>query len=70
GALRTLGGKDGVYRLVGDHLAWTPVKTGTSDINDVQILSGLKAGDRVADRVVAPSDAEMKSGLRVRPVFG
>lgn len=69
-ALRTLGGADGVYKLVGDHLQWTPVKTGMSDINDVQILSGLKPGDRVADRVVSPSDAEMKSGMRVRPVFG
>lgn len=69
-ALRTLSGKDGVYKLVGDHLEWTPVQTGVSDINDVQILSGLKEGDRVADRVVSPSDAEMKSGMRVRPVFG
>lgn len=70
GALRTLGGMEGVYKLVGDHLVWTPVETGVSDINDVQILSGLKEGDRVADRVVSPSDAEMKSGMRVRPVFG
>lgn len=69
-ALRTLGGQEGVYKLQGDHLAWTPVKTGVSDINDVQILSGLKAGDRVADRVVSPSDAEMKNGMTVQPVFG
>ncbi|HEX7359228.1 MAG TPA: efflux RND transporter periplasmic adaptor subunit [Bryobacteraceae bacterium] len=69
-ALRTLNGRQGVYKLVGDHLSWTPVKAGVSDINDVQILSGLQSGDRVADRVVSPSDAEMKNGMRVRPVFG
>jgi HlyD family secretion protein len=68
-ALRTLNGADGVYKLVQDHILWTPVKTGVSDINNVQILSGLETGDRVADRVVAPSDAEMRSGMRVRPVF-
>jgi RND family efflux transporter MFP subunit len=69
-ALRTRNGGDGVYKLVGDHITWIPVKTGVSDINNVQILSGLKEKDRVADRVVSPSDAEMKSGMRVRPVFG
>jgi HlyD family secretion protein len=65
-ALRTIRGSTGVYKLQGDSLAWTPVKTGISDINNVQILSGLQSGDRVADRVVEPSDAEITDGMRVR----
>ena len=65
-ALRTVHGTNGVFRLQGDTLAWTPVKTGASDVNNVEILSGLQPGDRVADRVVEPSDAEIKNGLRVK----
>jgi HlyD family secretion protein len=65
-ALRTLRGANGVYTLHGDTLAWTPVRTGASDVNNVEILSGLQQGDRVADRVVEPSDAEIRNGLRVR----
>ena len=66
-ALRDINGTNGVYKLAGDHLVWTPVKPGVSDINDVQILDGLKQGDRVADRVVEPSDAEIVNRMRVRP---
>lgn len=65
-ALRTLAGVDGVYKFEGGKLVWTPIKTGASDVNNVQILSGLKDGDRAADRVVDPSDAEIKDGMRVR----
>ncbi len=65
-ALRTLRAVDGVYKLQGNTLVWTPVKTGASDVNNVQILSGLQEGDRVADRVVEPSDAEISDGMRVR----
>lgn len=68
-ALRTIRGTNGVFKLRGDSLSWTPVKTGISDINDVQILSGLKLGDRVADRVIEPSDAEIKDHMRVRTAF-
>ena len=67
-ALRTLRGKNGVYKLEGNSITWTPVKTGISDVNSVQILSGLQPGDHVADRVVEPSDAEIKNGMRVKPV--
>ncbi len=67
-ALRTLNGTNGVYRLKGDELAWTPVKTGVSDINNVQIVSGLDRGAKVADRVIEPSDAELKNGMRVKAV--
>jgi RND family efflux transporter MFP subunit len=65
-ALRTIRGSTGVYKLRGNSLVWTPVKTGISDINNVQILSGLELGDRVADRVIEPSDAEITNGMRVR----
>jgi HlyD family secretion protein len=64
-ALRRTGGVDGVYKLSGDSVIWTPVKTGIFDINNVQILSGLQLGDRVA----LPSDAELKDGARVKPVL-
>jgi HlyD family secretion protein len=61
-ALNRLRGQEGVYKLSGDRLVWTPVKTGVSDINNVQILSGLRPGDRVA----LPGDTELKSGMTVR----
>lgn len=60
-ALTRLGDSQGVYKLVGDTIVWMPVKTGVSDVNNVQILSGLQLGDRVALR----SDTEMTSGMRV-----
>jgi len=65
-ALRTVRGTNGVYRLHGDTLVWTPVRAGASDVNNVEILSGLQQSDRVADRVVEPSDAEIRDGLRVK----
>jgi RND family efflux transporter MFP subunit len=68
-ALRTIRGVNGVYRLNGDVLSWRPVTTGVSDVNNVQVLSGLANGDKVADRVIEPSDAEIRDGLRVKPVF-
>lgn len=68
-ALRTNRGVTGVFKLEGDSITWTAVKTGISDINNVQILSGLKIGDHVADRVIQPSDAEVKNGMQVRAVF-
>ncbi len=65
-ALRNIGGVSGVYKLNGSTLAWTPVQTGISDVNNVEVLSGLRSGDKVADRVIEPSDAEIKDGLRVK----
>ncbi len=68
-ALRTIRGKNGVYKLAGKSLTWVPVKTGISDVNNVQILAGLRPGDYVADRVVSPSDAEIRNGMRVQAVM-
>lgn len=67
-ALRTLAGQNGVYKLDRDRVDWTPVSAGISDINNVQILSGLQVGDRVLDRVIEPPDAEIKNGMKVRAV--
>jgi multidrug efflux pump subunit AcrA (membrane-fusion protein) len=66
-ARRSLHGETGVYKLMGDRLRWTPVKSGPSDINNVEVLSGVADGDKVADRVVDPPDAEFKDGLRIKP---
>lgn len=68
-ALRRLGASDGVYKLTGDAIHWTAVQTGISDVNNVQIFSGLALGDAVVDRVVDPSDAEIKDGLRVKAII-
>ena len=65
-ALRTVGGQTGAFKQAGKTVVWTPVTTGISDVNRVQILAGLQAGDLVLDRVVEPSDAEIKNGMRVR----
>jgi HlyD family secretion protein len=68
-ALRRVENAEGVYKLNGRIINWTPVKSGISDINNVQILSGLQEGDNVADRIVDPPDAEIRDGMKVRPVF-
>jgi HlyD family secretion protein len=65
-ALRSMRGENGVYRLAGNRIEWTRVKAGASDITNVQILSGLGEGDKVADRVVDPPDAELRNGMRVK----
>ncbi|MDE2401192.1 MAG: efflux RND transporter periplasmic adaptor subunit [Burkholderiales bacterium] len=48
GAIRTVDGRRGVWKLVGDALAFTPVTLGRSDLDGrVQVTKGLAAGDRV-----------------------
>jgi HlyD family secretion protein len=68
-SLRNFNGVSGTYKQNGKQLLWTPLNTGVSDVNNVQVLSGLSEGDFVADRVVDPSDAEIRNGMRVKPVF-
>jgi HlyD family secretion protein len=65
-ALRTVRGVSGVYLLSGKMVAWRPVKTGVSDVNNVQIVSGLRLGDRVAEQ---NGDIEIRNGTRVNPVL-
>jgi len=64
-ALRYESRGKGVYKLVGDQLAWQEVKVGVSDVNEIQILSGLKAGDEVA----LPGDADLREGRRVKAIL-
>jgi HlyD family secretion protein len=68
-AVRTLNGATGVFKLMGKSITWTPIEAGISDVNSVQVVSGLQSGDEVVDRIVEPSDAELHSGMRVKPVF-
>jgi HlyD family secretion protein len=68
-ALRTLNGATGVFKLTDKSITWTPIETGISDVNSVEVISGLQSGDKVVDRIVEPSDAELHSGMRVKPVF-
>jgi hypothetical protein len=58
-----------VFKLMGKSITWTPIEAGISDVNSVQVVSGLQSGDEVVDRIVEPSDAELHSGMRVKPVF-
>lgn len=65
-ALRTISGTTGVYKLAHRTVTWTPVRAGVSDVNNVQILSGLEPGNRVAE---VSGDVEMKNGMHVKPVL-
>jgi HlyD family secretion protein len=51
-----------VFRVVDGVLRETAVKTGVSNWEWSEILSGLKAGDRIAQ---PPEDTQLKDGLRV-----
>ncbi len=68
-ALRSMNGQNGAYKLVDRRILWTPISTGASDINDVQIMTGLRLGDLVADRIVDPPDAEISNNMKVRPAL-
>jgi len=68
-ALRTLSGATGVYKLADKSIAWVPVVAGISDVNNVQIVSGVEPGDEVADRIVEPADAEIRPGIRVKALL-
>lgn len=47
-AIRTVGGKRGVWKLAGGKLAFAPVVLGRSDLDGrVQVAKGLAAGDRL-----------------------
>ncbi len=65
-ALRAVGGVSGVYKLRGKSVVWTPVQMGVSDVNNVQIVSGLRLGDRVAEQ---SGNIEMKSGMHVNAIL-
>ena len=54
---------DWVFRLVGDHVAHRPVKTGNSTVTQVQVTAGLAEGDAVA----LPTDVPLADGVKVTP---
>jgi HlyD family secretion protein len=68
-ALRILHGATGVFKLIDKSIAWTPITAGISDVNNVQVVSGLSPGDKVADRVVEPTDAEVRDRMRVKALL-
>ncbi|HWE51239.1 MAG TPA: efflux RND transporter periplasmic adaptor subunit [Bryobacteraceae bacterium] len=54
----------GVFVLQPDStVKWQPVRTGASDALRVEVVSGLKDGDEVAE----PSDVPLKNGMKVLP---
>ncbi|MBZ0105627.1 MAG: efflux RND transporter periplasmic adaptor subunit [Sulfuricella denitrificans] len=64
-ALKRQNGKTGVWRVENDKLNFTPVRTGASDLDGrVQVLQGLKAGDRV----VVYSQREINENSRIKIV--
>jgi RND family efflux transporter MFP subunit len=64
-ALKRQDGKTGVWLVENDKLAFAPVRTGASDLDGrVQILQGLKEGDRV----VIYSQREIHANSRIKIV--
>jgi HlyD family secretion protein len=65
-ALHVENGKPFVFRLIDDELKRTTVTYGTVNLNQVAILSGLKAGDWVATGSI--SGQTLQEGVPIRPV--
>lgn len=63
-ALYTENGKPYVYLIQGSQLVKTPVTTGTLNLTQVAILTGLKAGDQVATGTV--SGQPLQTGIPIR----
>jgi HlyD family secretion protein len=59
--LRRENGQTGVLLLQNDHIVWQPVKIGISSITRMEVVEGLKDGDRV----LLPTDKPYKSGDKV-----
>jgi HlyD family secretion protein len=55
----------GVFVLNGGVLKWQPVKTGVGDALRIQVVSGLRQGEAVAE----PSDLALKDGMAVDPTY-
>ncbi|MDE3202410.1 MAG: efflux RND transporter periplasmic adaptor subunit [Acidobacteriota bacterium] len=65
-ALFTENAQPYVYKLDGDKLLRTPVETGTINLTQVAIVSGLKAGDTVATGTI--TGQPLQSGIPVKVV--
>jgi HlyD family secretion protein len=65
-ALHSEGGKAFVYRIISGDLVRTDVKTGTANLTQVPILSGLNEGDVVA--TTSMNGVTLEDGLPVKVV--
>lgn len=65
-ALYSQGGKNYVYRIVGDKLVRTPVVTGTANLTEAAILSGLSDGEWVATGSI--SGQPLQDGMPIQVV--
>jgi HlyD family secretion protein len=65
-ALHSENGKPYVYRIVNDSLVRTPITTGTLNLTDVAVTSGLKDGDVVATGSL--NGLPLEEGLPVKVV--
>ncbi len=63
-ALRTMGMRNYVFRIVGDRLVRTPVMVGLSNNERFEITGGLNPGDLVA--LGSVTEEELSDGLRVK----
>jgi HlyD family secretion protein len=63
-AMHPEGGKFYVFKVVGDKLKKTPVVTGTINLSQVAILSGLQSGDWVATGTV--NGEPLKEGVPIK----
>jgi HlyD family secretion protein len=63
-AIRTEGGKSGVFLLREDRVEWRPIQLGASSITRAVVVSGLAEGDQVALR----AERALRDGQPVRPL--
>jgi RND family efflux transporter MFP subunit len=61
-AVRTIGGKTGVFRIVDGRARFQPVRVGPETQGQVEILEGLAGGERL----ISTSSGEIRDGDRVR----
>lgn len=64
-AIRRHNEQTGVMLLQGDHIVWRPVELGVSTLLRAEVKSGLNEGDAVA----GPTDLNLTTGMKVKPVF-
>jgi RND family efflux transporter MFP subunit len=61
-AIRSVGGKPGVFRIVDGRARFQPVKTGPEADGQVEVLEGLAGGERL----ISSSSGEIREGDKVR----
>lgn len=65
-AVRRENGRPGVFVLSnGEHVAWRPLRLGAASLTRVQVLEGLREGEKVA----LTTDRPLRDGLRVRALL-